>query len=114
MKGFKVVYNVGDRLVSLSCPQEGEVQYSPDRWTKPKKNCGPLFVYKDRKSAILAQKNFQGEVWECEYVPFKGRLRQTKYGPLAGWAGKDLGVLLERLPKTARLASRVRLTKKVS
>jgi len=113
MKGFKVVDNIGNQLVSLNCPAEGQVEYSPDRWTKPKKHCGPLFVYKTRKAAILAQKIFIGEVWLCEYVPFKGRLRRTRYGPLAGWAGKEFGVLLARLPKTVRLASRVKLIRRV-
>ena len=114
MKGFKVVDNIGDQLVSLNCPPEGQVEYSPDHWTKPKKNCGPLFVYKTRKAAILAQKIFMGEVWSCEYVPFKGRLRRTKYGPLASWAGKELGHLLDCIPKTVQLASRVKLIRKLS
>jgi hypothetical protein len=114
MKGFKLVFNNGLCLTSINCPRDGEVEYSTTKWTRPQKGCGPLFVYELLLSAQKIQKVFGGEVWECEYVPFKGRFRQTPSGPLAGWTGDRLGISLANLPKIVRLASRVKLVRRVS
>jgi hypothetical protein len=113
-KGFKLVFNNGLCLTSMNCPRDGEVEYSTTKWTRPREGCGPLFVYKLLLSAQKSQNIYGGEVWECEYVPFKGRLRQTPSGPLAGWVGNIPGVYVANLTKVIRLASRVKLVRRVS
>lgn len=104
-------------LTSVWAPRAGVVRYRQDRWTRPRKGCGPLAVFRRIKSAQKFRNSFQPlnqtwEIWECEYRKYQDPLPSEE----GGWRVKKLWVgsrFAWVVPSGTALAEKVRIMRRV-
>jgi hypothetical protein len=117
MKGFKVLYQMqGGSLISTTAPPNGEVVYRMGRWTKPRKECGPLALFASFERAVEFLTKLAGlprgtrVIWECEYVPYTAPPLPEGVLEKLLWAGR---LYTWSVPKGTVRAEKVRLLRKV-
>lgn len=113
---YKVVLNFKSGLKSVCTGPKYSVHYIPNEWTEPTLKGSKLYVFEDLKDAIQFVGDIElEEIWECEVediAPFKACVF-SDVGTF--WKEYAAGLPISGEHKngfaSARLASRVKLTK---
>lgn len=120
-KGYKVVLKQEDRF--CSCVEDDErsiVFYTPNVRTYPRKGCGPLCCFSDRKSAekFISSERKKGGfecailcIFKCKYIESKSK-KDRIWARFPYWDGKRLSWPKEKFPKGTVFASSVILNEK--
>lgn len=111
--GYKVVRVQGTLLVSaVQGPCGGGIEYTPNKWVRPKKNCGPLCLFRSLAQArdLQLQMVYGCAIHRCQYKRSKGN---AVYDQRCLARNRDVILAKKYLPLGTILARAIKLGKQV-